>query len=142
MTPTVPTDRLSTAPDQRHYHHRDGPGLGWTRPFALTSMILLRAMPRHLFRTHPGTHVNSKLLAHLATNNNIECGHMASWTWTGGFVCQTRAPCALSTVNIRLYPLQICITLLYKWERNCAQNRPSWHCGGGKNLFPVAARTL
>jgi len=35
MTPTVSTDRFGTPPDQRHYPHRNGPGLNWTRPFAL-----------------------------------------------------------------------------------------------------------
>jgi len=75
MTPTVPTARFGTPPDQRHDHHRDGHGLGLTRPFAVTSLSLLRTMPRHLLITHQGTHINSKLLAHLATNNNIVCGH-------------------------------------------------------------------
>ena len=48
------------------------------RPFAVTSLSLLRIMPRHLLITHQGTHINSKLLAHLATNNNIEFGHRAN----------------------------------------------------------------
>ena len=78
MTPTVPTARIGIAPDQHHGHHRNGCGLGLTHPFAVTPMILLRAMPRHLRITHQGMHINSKLLAHLPTNDNIECGHRAN----------------------------------------------------------------
>jgi len=76
MTPTVPTARIGTAPDQRYDHYSNGHGFALTRPFAATSMILLRAMPCHLRITHQGMHIKSKLLAHLATNTNIECGHM------------------------------------------------------------------
>jgi len=59
MTPTVPTARFGTPPDQRHDHHRYGHGLGLTHPFAVTSLSLLRTMPRHLLITHQGTHTVS-----------------------------------------------------------------------------------
>ena len=99
MTSTVPAARFGITPDQRHSHHRNGHGLGLTHPFAVTPMILLRAMPRHLLITHQGMHINSKLLAHLPTNNIIECGHRPTWAGAGGSVCETRGPCTLNNVS-------------------------------------------
>jgi len=34
--------------------------------------------------------------------------------------------------------LSLYSTLLYKWEKNCVQNRPFRHCGQGKTSIPVA----
>jgi len=108
MTPTVPTARLGTPPDQRHDLDRARPGLACTRPFAPASLNQLRAKPRHLFLTHQGTHIDSKLLAHPAANKMTQrklggacvgCGHRASWCGAGGSVCQTREACELKNVS-------------------------------------------
>jgi len=53
--------------------------------------------------SHQGMHINSKLLAHLPTNSNIECGHRPSWDGAGGSVCQTRGPCTLKNVSGLVY---------------------------------------